>query len=244
MSNHAPAAIFFDLDDTIIDDSSNVESGWHAAVSAFAPAAGLQTDAVVQSILEVREWYWSDPERHRVGRSDLRAASSRIVAEALSRLDVERAGLDLKIADYYRDLREEGLALLPHAVEVVEELRSRGIRLALLTNGDGPGQRKRIARFELGKHFDYICIEGEFGCGKPDERVYCGALDALACEPSSTWMVGDNLVWDVAAPMRLGLTGIWLDRAGAGLPTSATALLYQDSPVKPDRIIRSLRELL
>jgi len=39
----------------------------------------------------------------------------------------------------------------------------------------------------------------------------------------------------VAAPQRLGLHGIWLDRARAGLPADAT--------VQPHRIIHALAEL-
>ncbi len=80
-----PRALFFDLDDTLIDDSSNVDSGWRAAVSDFAPS-GTDTDALVRLIHEVRDWYWSDAERHRAGRVDLRATSAWIVAEAMSRL--------------------------------------------------------------------------------------------------------------------------------------------------------------
>ena len=48
-------------------------------------------------------------------------------------------------------------------------------------------------------------------------------------------MVGDNLEWDVIAPQRLGLSGVWIDRAGAGLPDDFTG--------KPHRIIRTLSEL-
>jgi putative hydrolase of the HAD superfamily len=48
-------------------------------------------------------------------------------------------------------------------------------------------------------------------------------------------MVGDHIEFDVGAPQRLGLRGIWVDRPGAGLGP--------DSPVRPHRIIRSLREL-
>jgi putative hydrolase of the HAD superfamily len=40
----------------------------------------------------------------------------------------------------------------------------------------------------------------------------------------------------VAAPQRLGILAIWVDNAGQGLPPS--------SPVRPERIIRSLSELL
>ncbi len=142
-----------------------------------------------------------------------------------------------QIANRYRDLREEGYALLPGAVETLETLVSQGVRLALLTNGSASGQRAKIERFDLAVHFNYIRIEGEFGHGKPDERGYRAALTALKSEPSNTWMVGDNLEWDVAAPMRLGITGIWFDRHGVGLPDSNPAQ-------QPDRIIRSLAELI
>jgi putative hydrolase of the HAD superfamily len=42
--------------------------------------------------------------------------------------------------------------------------------------------------------------------------------------------------WDVDAPQRLGLTGVWVDGPGHGLPGG--------SPVTPHRIIRSFPELL
>lgn len=237
-----PRAFFFDLDDTIIDDSSNVDSGWRTAVSEFVST----TDAaeLVRLVHEVRDWYWSDAERHRVGRADLRGTSSWIAAEALSRLGAPDERLAGLIGNRYRDLRDEGQQLLPGAIETLEALRRQNVRLALLTNGSAVSQRAKIERFGLAGHFDYLCIEGEFGCGKPDERVYRGALAALNAEPRDTWMVGDNLEWDVAAPMRLGITGIWLDRHAAGLPISATSKLFEDGSRQPDRIIRSLCELL
>jgi putative hydrolase of the HAD superfamily len=49
-------------------------------------------------------------------------------------------------------------------------------------------------------------------------------------------MIGDNLEWEVVAPQRLGIYAIWIDVHGEGLPDG--------SAVKPDRIIRSLTELL
>ena len=229
-----PQAIFLDLDDTVIDDSSSVEEGWRTAIREHSH--GIDGDGLIAAVFAVRDWYWSDPERHRDGRQDLRASSAWIVEEALRRLGRRDRKLAERIADRYRDIRDAGHALLPGAVETIEQLRGRRIRLALLTNGSRAAQRAKIERFDLAQHFDYLCIEGEFGCGKPDERVYLGALQALRCTPQATWMVGDNLEWDVAAPMRLGLTGIWLDRHETGLPAA--------SPVKPDHIIRSLRELL
>jgi putative hydrolase of the HAD superfamily len=232
-----PRAIFFDLDDTIIDDSANVDEGWRAAVESEAIAlTGIAPVEIVSTVHAVRNWFWSDPERHRAGRADLRAASTWILSEALSRHGIKDEALARRIAHRYRDLREAAHSLLPGAIEALERVHSLGIAAALLTNGDASGQRAKIEQFDLARHFDYICIEGEFGCGKPDARVYRAALDALATVPEQTWMVGDNLEWDVAAPMRLGITGIWHDRFRTGLPAG--------SVVKPDRIVLGVGELL
>jgi putative hydrolase of the HAD superfamily len=61
-------------------------------------------------------------------------------------------------------------------------------------------------------------------------------MAALGVSATDTWMVGDNLEWEVAAPQRLGIYAIWHDAYGTGLPP--------DSPIRPDRIIRALPELL
>lgn len=171
-----------------------------------------------------------------MGRQDLRATSAWIVAQALSRLGCEDSELATRIGHRYRDLRDEGIELFPDSVDTLEKLRGRDVRLALLTNGSAIGQRAKIERFDLARHFDCICIEGELGWGKPDERVYVHALKSLNVEPERVWMVGDNLEWDVAAPMQLGITGIWYDRFKAGLPEGY-------SPA-PSRVIRGLSELL
>ena len=72
-------------------------------------------------------------------------------------------------------------------------------------------------------------IEGEYGLGKPEAELYWHAMHTLGGEPAVTWMVGDNLEWEVAAPQRLGITGIWHDPIGRGLP--------EDCAIRPDRII-------
>jgi putative hydrolase of the HAD superfamily len=151
-SSDLPAAIFFDLDDTILDDSANVTDGWRTAVESHRrDLAGLDLEALLTTIETVREWYWSDPARHQVGRMDLRAASTGIVAEAMSRVAAGTADPDVarRIAHAYRDIRESGRALFPGALEALERVRGLGIKMALLTNGDALGQRAKITQFDL-----------------------------------------------------------------------------------------------
>ena len=161
-------------------------------------------------------------------------AWQRIAGHALASLGVARDGLDAAMAREYAACRRAAMQLFPDALEALERLRARGVPLGLVTNGDAGQQRDKIERFELAPFFEVIVIEGEFGAGKPDEAVYRHALGRLGVSPGEASMVGDHLEFDVAGPQRLGLRGIWLDRSGTGLA---------DSPVRPHRVIRSLREL-
>ena len=76
-------------------------------------------------------------------------------------------------------------------------------------------------RFALEHRFDHIQIEGEHGFGKPEERAYKHAMEVLEVGPQETWMVGDNLEWEILAPQRLGIYGIWHDAYRVGLPADS-----------------------
>jgi len=234
--SYLPRAVLLDLDDTILDDTGSVSSCWLEACRAHRNELGIVGPITAYvSIERVREWYWSDPERHRVGRLDLAAARRAVAHLALKDVGLDDEALAGKIGDTYHELRDAGLQPFDDAIDTVEWLRASGCRLALLTNGSAQMQRSKIVRFALAGHFDTILIEGEVGFGKPDPRVYQRALELLDVAPGDTWMVGDNLEWDVAEPQRQGIYGIWLDVRGSGLP--------QGHPVRPDRIIRRLAEL-
>lgn len=235
MTLHLPRAFLLDLDDTILDDSGNVSRCWREACFAHGPEAGVDPAPLVETVERTRAWFWSDPERHREGRLDLDAARREIVRASLAELGVESPDLVEKIAGRYRFLRHQGLEPMEDAIETVRWLRESGCRLALLTNGAAEAQRSKVTRFRLAELFDLILIEGELGYGKPDLRVYRLALDGLEAAPAEAWMAGDHLEWDVAAPQSLGILAVWIDRRGAGVPAG--------SPVRPDRVIRSLSEL-
>jgi hypothetical protein len=70
----------------------------------------------------------------------------------------------------------------------------------------------------IGPYVDHIQIEGEHGFGKPEEQAYTHAMEVLGVGPHETWMVGDNLEWEIVAPQRLGVYAIWHDGYGVGLP--------------------------
>ncbi len=223
------------MDGTILDWQTGMEESWLASCEAHCDGSFL-TIEMHEAIRKRRAWFWDDPERALRGRLDLDAASREIVRLAFADTGLDAVELAHRIADDYRARRAAFLAPYPGAIDTLTAIRERGIRTALLTNGGALSQRLSVERHGLAGYFDCIVIEGEFGAGKPDERVFRHALESCGCGPESTWMVGDNLAADIAPAIALGMRGVWVDSEGAGLPEGA--------PVRPHRVVRSIRELV
>ena len=230
-----PRAILFDLDDTLIHAYARPQVAWLAVAEELAAAIAPLTPAAASAAITAHARdFWADHERHRLWRQRLGEARREIVADALPGLISAEAAT--RLADRFTAWREERMHLFEGAHETLDALKAAGVLLALVTNGAAESQRPKVERFDLARRFDHIQIEGEHGFGKPEERAYRHAMAALGVEARDTWMVGDHLEWEIAAPQRLGIFAIWHDALAEGLPA--------DSPVKPDRIIRSLAELL
>ncbi len=237
MNNSLPKAILFDLDDTILASTTLASDIWRRVCDQIAPRiAGLGTTELFEAIERERELYWGNPDLHRRGRLNPMLASKEVPQGALEKLGINDPSLAIEIGDAYQAGREDLIHLFPGALDVLGRLRERDVSLALITNGNADVQRGKVERFGLASFFDCILIEGQFGMGKPDERVYLHAMGHIDALPSGTWMVGDHLEWEIAAPQELGIAGVWVDNRGAGVPES--------SAVRPDRIIRGVSELI
>lgn len=232
-----PKGILFDLDDTIIAYTPVVEPTWRRICQEYARKSGfLEADILYRSIREASDWFWSDRERHRIGRNNLHAARRDILEIAFHKMDIPHRRLAREIADTFSEEREEAVFLFEGAKETLEYFRSRNVSLALITNGEAGKQRNKINRFRLEEHFMTILIEGEIGFGKPEEAVYQRALNELGLRPEEVWSVGDNLEWDILGPQKMGVFGIWNDFSGKGLP--------DNSKIVPDRIVHRISELI
>ena len=151
-------------------------------------------------------------------------------------LGIANTSIAAAIATLRTELHEQRIAPFPGALETLQHLRARVPRIGLITNGASDKQRAKINRYQLETFFDCIIVEGEFGCGKPDVRVFQHALTQLDTDPHDAWMIGDNLLHDIAAAQSLGIYGVWNDFRGKGLPP--------DAPCQPNRIIHNVRELI
>ncbi len=235
-----PRAILFDLDDTLIRAYAQPEDAWRRLLHVFSAHLDAHDAPAIEevriAIMEESRAFWSDrvaAAKWRLNSPEARRLAVRQGFRRLGRTDEELAD---RIADAFTEMRRNEYRLYPDAHATVDALRDAGVRLALVTNGASDLQRAKIERFDLAHRFHHIQIEGEFGQGKPEPAVYLHALERLECAACDAWMVGDNYEWEVVAPQKLGMCGIWYDPFDAGIPEHATA--------KPTRVIKRLGELV
>jgi putative hydrolase of the HAD superfamily len=235
-----PRAMLIDMDDTILSAYGRPEIAWNIVATEFADQLAPHAPReVADTILIEARKFWSTAEP--VWRLKLEEARQMTVKMGFAALEAAgKTGLSdqlaIRIADRFTAYREQEMFVFPGAHDAIDAFKARGVKLALVTNGAAGMQRAKVERFALTHRFDHIQIEGEHGFGKPEERAYLHAMAALGVEPRDTWMIGDNLEWEVVAPQRLGIYAIWIDTHGEGLPAN--------SAIRPDRIIRSLTELV
>jgi putative hydrolase of the HAD superfamily len=235
-----PRAMLIDMDDTILSAYGRSDIAWNTITSEFAgELAPHSPQQVASAIVDSARKFWASAEA--AWRLKLAEARQEVVKGGFATLAAAGqpalpAELAIRLADRFTAYREEQMFVFPGAHDAIDALKAHGVKLALVTNGAADTQRAKVERFALTHRFDHIQIEGEHGFGKPDERAYLHAMQALGVTAPETWMIGDNLEWEIEVPQRLGIYAIWIDAHGEGLPAGTS--------VKPDRIIRSLTELL
>jgi putative hydrolase of the HAD superfamily len=232
-----PRFLLLDLDDTILNYTTAGDRCWENLCLSFAPRVGdLRSDELLSAINQTRRWFWSDPDRHRAGRLDLKSARRRIVLLAFERLRIDDCQTAEELADAFTTIREELVQPFPGALAALRGFQKQSIPMGLITNGNARFQRSKLQRFDLEQFFSSILIESEFGCGKPDKRVYLHTLKRLDASPADSWMIGDDLNLDIRPAQELGMAAVWIDHAKTGLPA--------DSSIVPRWTVNSLVELI
>jgi putative hydrolase of the HAD superfamily len=97
---------------------------------------------------------------------------------------------------------------IPPMIDLVRELRGRGVAIAALSNSEGH-LADLLHEIELAPLFDAIIDSGRVGIAKPDPRIFALTLDELDIKPDVVVHVGDSWAADVEGALAAGWNAIW-----------------------------------
>lgn len=199
-------AVVFDFGQTLVDSADGFRAAEKEAQEKAFEALGL---ADREGFLEV----------YRRIRSDFHSRSRfsrRMILEALFGhygRTVDPALLEGWENDYWRRIQAM-TRVFPETTAVLEALRNRGYRLAVITNAQG--QRNvgmhRIGNYpELERYFETVIVAGEAGIqAKPDPMPFCLCLAKLDIAAAEALYVGDDWRIDILGSEAVGMQPIWL----------------------------------
>jgi HAD superfamily hydrolase (TIGR02253 family) len=197
MSNTAPRAVIFDLDDTLIDFVERKRVVIREVVKAMVDAGlGGDFDKLHQ---DFSDFYW------RQGIED-----QRIFQKYLQR----RAGhIDYKVLAHailaYRRVNTGLLRPYPGAKRLLTTLRSRGYKLAILSDAPKLEAYLRLCSVGFDDLFDVILTLDDVKEVKPQSKGFLLAAKELGVKPGECVMVGDRPERDILGAKRLGMKTIF-----------------------------------
>lgn len=108
------------------------------------------------------------------------------------------------------------MKLNPAVISMLDFAKSSFERLGIMTNGESAHQRKKIQNLGLEKWIDtkLIVISGEYGCPKPDKRLFETAQEKAGCARENLVIVGDSFQNDILPAHELGWHTIWINLYG------------------------------
>ena len=110
-----------------------------------------------------------------------------------------------------RHLGEASFDAVPQAEKTLAKLKQKGFKLGIITNTTISREkdvRKTLQQLNLESYFDFILTSVDASCEKPDERIFCVALQSLGIKAGEAVMVGDQIATDIVGGNRMGMTTI------------------------------------
>lgn len=116
--------------------------------------------------------------------------------------------------------------------ELLQDLRTRGYRLGVLSNWDRRLHRV-LQETGLAEFFDPIIVSADIGIEKPDAGIFRAAEVALGHSPESCMHVGDSRHHDLAGARGAGWSAILVRNDSGPVQLPAVGRLPDLSPLLP-----------
>ena len=140
-----------------------------------------------------------------------------------------KQGMRNELLNLYKELSP-----YPEVKECLEGLKSKKIKIAILSNGTPDLLKGLVESNNIQNYFDDIMSIESVGIYKPDSKVYEMPVKKYNCKPENICFMSSN-TWDVSGGGVFGYNAVWVNRFNK---------IFVKLSYKPKFVIKNLKELL
>lgn len=224
--------IYFDLDRTLWDYETNSEKTLYVLVERFAPQLLSRFNEFLTIYYQINEELWL---QYRDGKLKKEVLRIKRFSDAFMQMGLTQADFCEQLADDYISESPLKTALFPHAIDILEYLKSKNYRLFLLTNGFKEVQVVKIKHSGLEPFFEKMITSEEAGYQKPHAKIFEYALKTVNAKKKESLMVGDDLENDIYGAQSFGIDAVFFNPKG---------IPHEENPVFEIQSLLELKQLL
>jgi putative hydrolase of the HAD superfamily len=187
-------AVFFDLDETILDRAVSLRrfANWQGqALLGNASSACRFAERFIE--LDHNGTIWKD-EVYRV-----------LVEE----FSLVRTSISKLLSSYLEDF-QRFCSPSPGIIAEIRKIHAAGLQLGLITNGRSPFQEENFAALGIAELFGTVVVSDAVGFKKPQEEIFYIACERLKLRPEECIHVGDNPAADIDGANAVGMYTIYI----------------------------------
>lgn len=223
--------LLFDLDDTLLEDSSWFDHGLVQSLKDHPLTMELDEQLFLKKIKNPPKALINKMVSGEISPSEFKRARWK------STLDCFNLKAYIEVTDQLENLfikkSMEFISVDESVLNLVNDL-SKHYEVGIVTNGVYD-PRHKIVNMGLGHIFSHnkIFHAEQLGFRKPDARIYHAAIESFNKKPEETIFIGDSWTHDVIGPIEAGMEAIWVNFRDLEQPTAHI----------PYAIVSSVREI-
>ncbi len=186
-------AVIFDLDNTLIDFMRMKRVSCNAAMEAMIDA-GLKIKHAQGMKLLFNMYELHGMEDQMIFQKFLKKTNKKIDYRMLAQGILA-----------YRRVREGFLVFYPGTMKTLIELKTRKVKIALVSDAPRLQAWMRLCALNLDDFFDVVVTHEDTGKHKPNKLPFKAALEKLNLKPEECLMVGDNPERDIKGAKSVGM---------------------------------------
>ncbi|MER2496211.1 HAD family hydrolase [Vibrio neptunius] len=198
-------AIYFDLDNTLVDRNASIDKFAHHFVDVFSADLQESCPVLVSSIVKEQDnggYLPSDSKYSKIFQA--------IGCELSIQLDWVNSQRPEKLSEFWKTAFSKCTVEMKGAADLVEYLHQQKYHLGVISNGAEKSRLSTIEATSFGHLFSQVVSSEKFGISKPEPSIFKCTASQANFEAHECIYIGDHPIKDVLGASRAGLRAVWL----------------------------------